>query len=217
MTVLLDANVLVALLVDDHVHHVAAENWLVGTRGNFATCPITQGSLMRLLIREGQPAATAQAVLSGTAADAQAGGRPGHSTTAATYDSTVDITAPAPRVLVIGLDPYRVPGPWDPKPVADAIEAGMARFAEHGVGAESCLVGLDGSDDVETVIAAALCARPWECVVIGGGVRKPDDQLELFEQVVNLVRRHAPGSAIAFNATPSDTFDAATRWIDIPS
>ncbi len=69
MTVLLDANTLIALLVDDHVHHVAAENWLVGISGNFATCPITQGSLMRLLIREGQTAATAHAVLSGAAAD----------------------------------------------------------------------------------------------------------------------------------------------------
>src|SRR5215472_10326955 len=69
MTVLLDANVLIALLVDDHVHHQAAENWFVGMTGNFATCPITQGSLMRLLIREGQPAAAAQGVLSGTTAD----------------------------------------------------------------------------------------------------------------------------------------------------
>jgi toxin-antitoxin system PIN domain toxin len=69
VTVLLDANVLIALLVDDHVHHVAAENWFVGISGNFATCPITQGSLMRLLIREGQSAATAQAVLSGATAD----------------------------------------------------------------------------------------------------------------------------------------------------
>ncbi len=69
MTVLLDANVLIALLVDDHVHHEAAENWFTGLNGNFATCPITQGSLLRLLIREGQPAATARAVLAGTAAD----------------------------------------------------------------------------------------------------------------------------------------------------
>jgi uncharacterized protein len=69
VTVLLDANVLIALLVDDHVHHVAAENWFVGISGNFATCPVTQGSLMRLLIREGQPAATAQAVLSAASAD----------------------------------------------------------------------------------------------------------------------------------------------------
>jgi toxin-antitoxin system PIN domain toxin len=69
VTVLLDANVLIALLVDDHIHHVAAENWLVSMSGNFATCPITQGSLMRLLIREGQSAATAHAVLSGATAD----------------------------------------------------------------------------------------------------------------------------------------------------
>jgi predicted nucleic acid-binding protein len=30
VTVLLDANVLIALLVDDHVYHAAAENWFVG-------------------------------------------------------------------------------------------------------------------------------------------------------------------------------------------
>jgi uncharacterized protein len=71
VTVLLDANVLIALLVDDHVHHQAAENWFVGMAGNFATCPITQGSLMRLLIREGQPAAAARAILNGTAADSR--------------------------------------------------------------------------------------------------------------------------------------------------
>jgi uncharacterized protein len=69
VTILLDANVLIALLVDDHVHHQAAENWFVGMAGNFATCPITQGSLMRLLIREGQPAAAARAILNGTVAD----------------------------------------------------------------------------------------------------------------------------------------------------
>ena len=69
MTFLLDANVLIALLVDDHVHHGAAENWFAGLSQNFATCPITQGSLLRLLIREGQLAATARAVLAGTIAD----------------------------------------------------------------------------------------------------------------------------------------------------
>ena len=127
----------------------------------------------------------------------------------------MDTTALTPRILVIGLDPYRVPGPWDPKPAAGAIEAGMARFAEHGLGVETCLFGLDGSDDMEAVVGAALRARPWECVVIGGGVRN-EDRLELFEQVLNLVRRYAPDAAIAFNSTPADTFDAAARWVDIP-
>jgi hypothetical protein len=125
----------------------------------------------------------------------------------------VDSPALAPRVLVIGLDPHRVPGPWDPKPVADGIEAGRARFVEHGVRAEFCLFGLDGSDDVEAVVAAALSAEAWECVVVGGGVR---NQPELLERVVNLVRRHASAAAIAFNATPEETFDAAARWVEMP-
>jgi hypothetical protein len=121
--------------------------------------------------------------------------------------------ASAPRVLVIGLDPFRVPGPWDPQPVAAAIEAGLARFAGHGVPVQTCLLGLDGSDDVPAVVTAALQARPWECVVIGGGVRDPGE-LGLFEQVINLVRRFAPRAAIAFSSTPADTFDAAARWVD---
>jgi toxin-antitoxin system PIN domain toxin len=61
--VLLDANVLIALIVEEHVHHGQAEAWFVASRTGFATCPITQGSLMRLLIREGQSAETARSVL----------------------------------------------------------------------------------------------------------------------------------------------------------
>ena len=122
--------------------------------------------------------------------------------------------AATPRVLVIGFDPYRVPGPWDPKPVADAIEAGMARFADHGIAVETCLFGLDDSTDMEATLTQALRAGSWDCVVVGGGIRKPEELLELFEQVINLVRRHAPQAAIAFNSNPMDTFDAAARWID---
>jgi hypothetical protein len=140
--------------------------------------------------------------------DADAGGLTG----SIASDARTDVN---PRVLVIGLDPHRVPGDWDPEPVAAAIRAGLARFAEHGVGVEPCLVGLDGTDDVPTVVAQALRSRRWECVVIGGGLRigDDDDQVELFEQIVNLARRHAPQAAIAFNSTPGDTFDAACGWI----
>lgn len=64
MTTLLDANVLIALVVEDHVHHDAAEAWLADGTGTIATCPITQGSLVRLLLREGQSAQTAATVVS---------------------------------------------------------------------------------------------------------------------------------------------------------
>jgi hypothetical protein len=119
----------------------------------------------------------------------------------------------SPRVLVIGLDPYRVPGSWDPEPVAQAITAGLAKFAEHGVDVQTCLVGLDGSDDLEAVVADALRGERWDCVTVGGGLRHSDDQVELLEQVINLIRRHAPDAAIAFNSSPATTYEAAARWL----
>jgi|ERR1022692_842066 toxin-antitoxin system PIN domain toxin len=69
MTVLLDANLLIALLVADHVHHEAAESWLTGSGQEFATCPITQGSLVRLVIREGLSAQAASALVKAVSAD----------------------------------------------------------------------------------------------------------------------------------------------------
>jgi hypothetical protein len=125
----------------------------------------------------------------------------------------VDNTVSNLHVLVIGLDPYRVPGPWNPKPVADAIDIGMTALADRGFYAEACLVGLDGSDDVEARVTAALRARSWDCVVVGGGIRKPEEQLELFESIINLICRHAPQAAIAFNHTPHDLADAAAQGL----
>ena len=63
MTTLLDANVLIALVVSDHVHHDSAESWFARLDDSFATCPITQGGLVRLLIRQGQNAEDARAVV----------------------------------------------------------------------------------------------------------------------------------------------------------
>ncbi|UUO01325.1 PIN domain-containing protein [Mycolicibacterium novocastrense] len=71
MTVLLDANVLVALVVTDHVHHDISAEWLSKSKTPFATCPITQGSLMRFLVRAGQPASAAREVIIGLGAAAR--------------------------------------------------------------------------------------------------------------------------------------------------
>lgn len=66
MTNLLDGNVLVALAVSSHVHHDAAHRWRSTHRHEpFATCPITQGTLLRLLLREGTTTAQAFYVLKG--------------------------------------------------------------------------------------------------------------------------------------------------------
>lgn len=73
MTALLDANVLIALVAEDHVHHDLAESWLVGWSGGIATCPVTQGALVRFVLRGGGTSVTALTVLGGLTS------RPDHS------------------------------------------------------------------------------------------------------------------------------------------
>ena len=50
---LLDGNVLYALIDESHVHHALARLWFSQMPGRFATCPITQGTLLRLVMRLG--------------------------------------------------------------------------------------------------------------------------------------------------------------------
>ena len=125
--------------------------------------------------------------------------------------------APEPQVLVIGVDPHRMGAGFDPEPIAQAIKLGMATFADHGVGAQACLFGIDGSDNPDELATAALTAKPWQCVIIGVGLRKADNELLLFERMVNLAHRYAPDAAIAFNATLPEFYEAAARWLDLPA
>ncbi|SET82489.1 hypothetical protein [Nonomuraea wenchangensis] len=116
----------------------------------------------------------------------------------------------AARVLVVGLDPATLKD-WDPEPVQAAIARGRARFAEHGVEADYCLVDL--AADPEGALVEALSRGGHECVVIGGGIRGHEPALQIFERMINLVRQHAPDAAIAFNTSPEDCLDAALRWL----
>jgi toxin-antitoxin system PIN domain toxin len=61
-THLLDANVLIALVVDEHEHHEKVARW-AGAAERLAICPIVEGALVRFLIRVGESAATARAVI----------------------------------------------------------------------------------------------------------------------------------------------------------
>jgi toxin-antitoxin system PIN domain toxin len=62
-TFLADGNVLVALVVAEHVHHQLALTWFEEAEPELATCPITEGMLLRFLLREGQSAAASMAAL----------------------------------------------------------------------------------------------------------------------------------------------------------
>lgn len=120
------------------------------------------------------------------------------------------MTVSGNRVLLIGLDPHAVPD-VDASLVEMAIAMGEQQLHDAGFDTTYCLVAPD--DVAEATITEALTGEAYDCVVIGGGIRKPPELLELFERVVNLSRVHAPDAAIAFNSTGADSADAVHRWI----
>ena len=60
---LLDANVVIALSYETHTHHTHATAWLAGHPDTFATCAITQGALIRFLLRSDASSGEAMQIL----------------------------------------------------------------------------------------------------------------------------------------------------------
>jgi hypothetical protein len=52
MTVLLDTSTLIAATFQDHVHYAAADRWLELLDDRYATCPVTQGALIRRALQQ---------------------------------------------------------------------------------------------------------------------------------------------------------------------
>ncbi|MET7289807.1 hypothetical protein [Streptomyces sp. NPDC005573] len=113
-------------------------------------------------------------------------------------------------VLVVGYDPHAIPG-VDGEALRASLEAELDRFGEHGIDAAMTLI-LFG-ESAEPTLVSSLSSQPWDVVVVGGGIRKAEQLLPLFEQIVNLIRRHAPQAAIAFNTNGGDSVEAARRWL----
>lgn len=119
------------------------------------------------------------------------------------------------RVLAIGIDPAFADLSAMPGFTADMVRAYLDsqinRVREFGYEVESCLTDL--GETAEAQVEAALRSKPFDCVVIGAGLREPPELLLLFEKVLNLVHRLAPEARIAFNSSPTDTAEAARRWL----
>jgi hypothetical protein len=121
----------------------------------------------------------------------------------------------AKRVLAIGLDPdyadfTDLPG-LTPAVVRAYIDAQIEEMRALGYEVESCLVG--AGEQAHLAVESVLRSRTFDCVVIGNGLRTPPAQLLLLERIINAVHELARDSRIAFNTKPSDTAEAARRWV----
>ncbi|MEM8874245.1 MAG: hypothetical protein AAGD32_08285 [Planctomycetota bacterium] len=118
------------------------------------------------------------------------------------------------KVMLIGLKTSAVDFEKWPQLTPEKLEAGfkdlLNELAAQGFEPRNCLV--DTGETAEQVVVETLDEFAPDVVVIGAGVRNDPDHLLLFEKVINLVVRHAPGCRIAFNTLPFDTVDAVRRW-----
>jgi len=123
-------------------------------------------------------------------------------------------------VLVIGFDPTLLdfsspefaafPG-LDAAKVLQALKADEARLKDLGCDVELCLIDLGAT--AETVVRERLRQKPFDCILIGAGVRTIPSHFILFERLINLLHAHAPHAKLCFNTNPGDTAEAVQRWL----
>ena len=66
-------------------------------------------------------------------------------------------------------------------------------------------------DEATATLKRRLAEGRYDVVLMGGGLRAPPDRLEVFEALVNEVRRSAPDAALAFDNDPHEGADAVAR------
>ena len=124
------------------------------------------------------------------------------------------------RVLLVGLQPklinysepdYAVFPGMDASKVQAALDADVLSLNQMGYDAQLCLT--DFGETAEATVAAALEKMPYECVLIGAGVRTIRANFLLFEKLINVVHQKAPQARICFNTKPNDSVAAVQRWI----
>ena len=125
------------------------------------------------------------------------------------------------RVLLVGQapdtvdfsDPALPPG-FNAEKIKAGIAVGVAKIEERGWQGDTCMITPDAAGRV--TLENTLKGAAYDCVVVGAGLRLPPKGLALFETVVNIIHKAAPGAALAFNTSPEDSAEAAARQLNAP-
>jgi hypothetical protein len=125
----------------------------------------------------------------------------------------------AKKVLIVGIDPYIIDFSSPefaafPGLTAQKVEAGIKGAVQHlsdkGFTADICWT--DFGQSAASVLEKKLRQVSFDIVLIGAGIRVPEKNFMLFEQLINVVHEHAPHARICFNTHPGDTIAAVERW-----
>ena len=123
-------------------------------------------------------------------------------------------------ILIIGINPTLIDFTTMefaafPGLTAEKVEAGIKssinKLIEFGHDAQLCWT--DFGQTAIDVLANHLQKAPFDCVLIGAGIRKPESNFLLFEKMINTIHEFAPKAKVCFNTNPTDTIEAVKRWL----
>lgn len=124
------------------------------------------------------------------------------------------------KILILGMDPTLVDfqatqfeGAPDlsHEKVAATIKLAVQELTALGLEIVKCTIDL-GETAVE-VLRQKLAQQQYQIIILGAGIRVPNSNFLLFENLINCIHEYAPQSKICFNTNPSDTTAAVKRWL----
>lgn len=124
------------------------------------------------------------------------------------------------KVLIIGIDPQFIDFTSPefaafPQVTAETIKAGLNgardQINHKGHNAEICWI--DFGQTAANVLEKTLNKTDFDIVLIGAGIRVPNSNVLLFEQLINIIHKHAQNANICFNTNPGDTIVTVERWL----
>ncbi|MGZ3904904.1 MAG: hypothetical protein ACXVC6_14485 [Bacteroidia bacterium] len=122
------------------------------------------------------------------------------------------------KVLIVGIDPFLIdftspefaafPGLTAQK-VEMGIKGSISKLNEMGYEADLCWT--DFGQTAANVLEKKIKQLAFDIVLIGAGIRVPEKNFLLFEELLNTIHEHAPKAKICFNTNPGDTIAAVER------
>ncbi|TAH26890.1 MAG: hypothetical protein EAZ07_03165 [Cytophagales bacterium] len=122
------------------------------------------------------------------------------------------------RVLLIGVDTSKflnsnIPG-YDPAEIHRQSVIAKDKMIEMGYDAKWCYIDITSSNPSEKLLEE-LTTNQFDCILVGAGLRKRPDQLQLLQTLINIVHEHAIGAKICFNEDVHDTVESVTKILKL--
>ena len=124
-----------------------------------------------------------------------------------------------PRVLKVGLDASEIDFSALPGVTEADVRAGGERadaeLRAAGFDVDTCALFV--VDTEVEALSRMLADRPFDCIMIGAGLRTLAANTLQFERAIAVVRKEAPDTPLCFNSHTDDTLDAIRRSLAAPA